>query len=310
MNGESTHSGLSPEERRNWLGEVERVHGIGADAFRERYVATRTPVVVRGSMGDWRAMGWTAENLVERMGSTSVGVQVLDEKNVTRYETAGVQMSFADFISAIHDDPPRERCYLAMGNLWCAEGGRFPVSQFPLLRHDYAVPALLERQALLEVNLWIGYAGATSNLHFDPADNLLCMVKGTKRIRLYGPDQSARVYQAPVLRECNELHSPVDVADPDLARFPRFRRAKFRTVDLRPGEALFMPAGYWHYVRSGGFNIAINFWWKTPRWALFQFRSPMRAQWLRAAHETATRKAQVVGARVGTAFDVVRRAVR
>ena len=48
---------------------------------------------------------------------------------------------------------------------------------------------------------------------------------------------------------------------PDLARFPRFRRAEPRRATLAPGDVVFLPARTWHHVTSEEASISVNFWW-------------------------------------------------
>ena len=57
----------------------------------------------------------------------------------------------------------------------------------------------------------------------------------------------------------------IDLAEPDLERFPRFAEALKHAfvAELEPGDAIFIPALWWHGVEaSGGFNILVNYWWK------------------------------------------------
>jgi len=59
--------------------------------------------------------------------------------------------------------------------------------------------------------------------------------------------------------------SPVDIAAPDLKRFPKFTEAKRLSCVLNPGDVLFMPAFWWHEVQSypdvvQRRNLAINYW--------------------------------------------------
>src|SRR5688572_29442483 len=52
--------------------------------------------------------------------------------------------------------------------------------------------------------------------------------------------------------------------DPDLARFPRFAEAQrhAQTAELEPGDALYIPYGWWHHVESlTPFNVLVNYWW-------------------------------------------------
>ena len=52
----------------------------------------------------------------------------------------------------------------------------------------------------------------------------------------------------------------VRIEAPDLARHPRFARARCTEAVLGPGEMLFIPAGTWHYVRSLTPSLSVNFW--------------------------------------------------
>lgn len=60
--------------------------------------------------------------------------------------------------------------------------------------------------------------------------------------------------------------SPVDIEEPDLTRYPLFSDARRVQCSLRPGDVLFMPAFWWHEVRSQPDpehrrNLAVNFWY-------------------------------------------------
>ena len=55
----------------------------------------------------------------------------------------------------------------------------------------------------------------------------------------------------------------VDVERPDLARFPALRRARALEAILEPGDVLWLPRFYWHYVKqldAPSENVSLNFW--------------------------------------------------
>ena len=52
--------------------------------------------------------------------------------------------------------------------------------------------------------------------------------------------------------------SQVDAAAPDHARFPLYRGARSLTVELRAGDALFVPAGWWHAARSVETSVSLS----------------------------------------------------
>jgi hypothetical protein len=262
------------------LGSLERVHRPSLAQFHERFVGPRRPVVLTGVIDDWPArQRWTADYLDATLGDRRVKVQQLDDNNVTRYEARTLeQVRFGDFIAAIRQVPPAKRYYLVIGNIHVVDNWprRFMKPVFPELFPDMTIPPFVDAERLLEVNLWVGYSGVVSNLHFDPLDNCLCMIRGRKHLRIYGPAESGYMHLPSPFGLENPLHSPVDALRPDFGRYPQFQQARYHGCTLEPGEVLYMPAGYWHHVRSEDFNVAVNLWWKDRRWALEQLRMPMR----------------------------------
>lgn len=66
--------------------------------------------------------------------------------------------------------------------------------------------------------------GSRSNLHYDPYQNLLCVVRGTKRVRIFSPGATPYLYPMPLYGE-SPNHSSVDVTAPDLITHPLYREA-------------------------------------------------------------------------------------
>jgi hypothetical protein len=60
-------------------------------------------------------------------------------------------------------------------------------------------------------------------------------------------------------------YSPVDFYNPDLEKFPDFDKIRGKmVVKINKGDALFIPAFWWHHVKSSkSRNLAINFWYTT-----------------------------------------------
>ena len=41
-----------------------------------------------------------------------------------------------------------------------------------------------------------------------------------------------------------------------------FKKAEYVEGILEPGDGLFIPVGWWHYVRSLDVSFSVSFWWK------------------------------------------------
>ena len=167
---------------------------------------------------------------------------------------------------------------------------------------DWEKPAFIGHVDPSEVNLWLGRVREgrrpkESPTHYDPHDNLMLQLRGTKTFHMYhafdaaalypqymriraraNPDDPSSVQQDapddPVegpLDQVQDNFSPIDPTKPDFKAFPRSRRARPITCTLRPGEALYMPAFTWHNVVNrgekaaapldDGLNIGVNVWW-------------------------------------------------
>jgi hypothetical protein len=101
--------------------------------------------------------------------------------------------------------------------------------------------------------------------HLDEGDNIACVVAGTRRFTLFPPEQIDNLYIGPL--EFTPAAAPVsmvDVQNPDFGRFPRFREAlaAAQFAELKAGDALYIPALWWHQVESVEvLNVLINYWW-------------------------------------------------
>ncbi|CAP70263.1 uncharacterized protein PODANS_3_3460, partial [Podospora anserina S mat+] len=40
-----------------------------------------------------------------------------------------------------------------------------------------------------------------------------------------------------------------------------FKRLEYVDCILEPGETLYIPVGWWHYVRGLSVSFSVSFWW-------------------------------------------------
>ncbi len=113
--------------------------------------------------------------------------------------------------------------------------------------------------------LWIGNASIVQT-HHDMSDNIAVVVGGRRRFTLFPPDQVGNLYVGPLdFTPAGRPISLVSLDDPDLERFPKFADAleQAQTAELEPGDAIYIPALWWHHVQAfGPLNMLVNYWWK------------------------------------------------
>ncbi|XP_062972753.1 HSPB1-associated protein 1 isoform X2 [Elgaria multicarinata webbii] len=113
-----------------------------------------------------------------------------------------------------------------------------------------------------ESTLWIGTAGANTPCHLDSYGcNLVLQVQGRKRWHLYPPEDSGCLYPTRIPYEESSVFSRVNVVNPDLKSYPQFKKAQAHVITLDPGQVLFVPRHWWHYVESiDPITVSINSW--------------------------------------------------
>lgn len=142
--------------------------------------------------------------------------------------------------------------------------GGIPIRKhLPELIPNIPVPMLdMARDTI--ISLWLGNRTHTAT-HWDQSSNLACVVAGRRRLTLFPPEQLRNLYVGPL--ESTLAGQPISLAEidsPDLKTHPRFAEAleSARRAELGPGDAIYIPAMWWHDVLSlEDFGCLINFWW-------------------------------------------------
>ncbi|WP_425230846.1 cupin-like domain-containing protein [Sphingomonas sp.] len=122
--------------------------------------------------------------------------------------------------------------------------------------------------AAVEPRLWLGTAAIVAT-HHDTNENIACVAAGRRRFTLFAPEQVANLYMGPFhVTPAGTAVSMAHVTAPDLDRFPRFAAAlaEARYAELDPGDALYIPYGWYHHVEAlSALNLLVNYWWNPAR---------------------------------------------
>ena len=232
---------------------VSRAHLPSLEAFLASMKPPGTPLLVTGMLESWPAVErWgDARYLLELAGERTVPVELGDTYLSEEYREELLSLGTFIHTHLLSPEPGAPRGYLAQHAL---------LDQIPALRADVLTPdyCSLGGGARPALNAWLGPAGTVTPLHQDPQHNLLCQVIGRKRVRLYAPASTPALYPRPG-RLSNS--SRVDVLAPDAAAFPSFAAAPYLDCELRPGEALYIPPRWWHFVLAETSSFSVSFWW-------------------------------------------------
>jgi hypothetical protein len=107
------------------------------------------------------------------------------------------------------------------------------------------------------VNGWIGPAGTVASFHIDWADNLFAQIHGSKLIKLISPKFNANMYPNKKF-DAGSLLSSVDVDNYSPEEYPLFQEVEIHYTTLGPGEMLYIPYGWWHYLRALEPSVSVN----------------------------------------------------
>ncbi|MGF1603710.1 MAG: cupin-like domain-containing protein [Thermosynechococcaceae cyanobacterium] len=256
------------------------VAALSPDVFNQRYQRPGQPVILKGLLD--ADVDWSLDYLCQRLGSHSFPVRCYGQRRYhqdkRRWSNIGSgadlkPMLFNDYAECLRNGQAHDQdMYLAKCPL-----GTTPLSLSKALRTIRDRIPL--NMPVSEFNLWVGPPGHLECLHYDPMDGTLIQLHGAKKIVLFPPDQWANLYPFPTsvhLRYGRRLRcwfSQVTLQSPDFDAFPQLREALPHRIEviLNAGEALYIPAGWWHEVTTMGTDMACSinrFWLVSPSRAL------------------------------------------
>ncbi|OHE93459.1 JmjC domain-containing protein [Colletotrichum orchidophilum] len=148
----------------------------------------------------------------------------------------------------------------------------------PELQEDLPVPRIVLEAGKGDVynsSVWLGLEPTYTPLHRDPNPNLFCQLVGNKTIRLLPPfcgDQLYRRVQIQVHQSGNSRIRSTEMMEGrervamNTAIWGLEDHKDITEAKLSPGNALFIPKGWWHSVKSGHrdgrLNASVNWWFR------------------------------------------------
>ncbi|KPD15086.1 hypothetical protein ADM96_35310 [Burkholderia sp. ST111] len=170
-------------------------------------------------------------------------------------------MRFGDFINVIDRSGETNDMYIVGRNHLLKRGN------FTDMLKDVGSPeGFLDPKTMncSNVKMWIGPRGTVTPLHHDKGSVFLAQISGRKQVKLISPFHLLSLRNDPAT-----CYSEVLLDEPiDLERYPELHNIPIDEGEIGPGDFLFLPVAWWHWVRSLDASISLtfkNFVYKTHR---------------------------------------------
>lgn len=230
------------------LTAVDRRTGLTRETFKAEYLDPRKPVIFTDLMKDWPALTkWSMAHLKSAHGDIRVPVYSENYSNPGKgYMAPDKEVSFREYLEMLESGECPYRLFLF--NIF---------RHAPDLCQDFRIPDIMDGFYREFPFMFFGGAGSKVALHYDIdlSHVFLNQFHGRKRVVLFPPEASRQLYQHPYT-----VASYIDVNQPDYTTYPALREVKGYEALLQPGETIFMPSGYWHYIEytDGGYSMALR----------------------------------------------------
>ena len=230
--------------------EIERVSKLTKKEFINNYYKSQKPVVITNQIEDWPAFEkWNLNYIRSLAGDKMVPLYDSRKTDYTKkVNEPDFTMTMAEYIDILEQGPTDLRIFLY--NL---------MKDVPSLKSDMNWPDLGLHLIKSLPLVFFGGADARVFMHYDiDFPNIFHIhFDGTKQCVLVDPKETPYMYRLPYSWIC---HEEIDFDQPDFNRFPALQKVKPYKTILNHGEMLYMPEGWWHYMKylSPGFSLSLR----------------------------------------------------
>jgi len=239
------------------LQDIPRVKNITKEEFVTHYFKPQKPVVIERFIENWPAYNkWSLDYMKDIAGDKIV--PLYDDRSVDYkdgFNDPHAKMKMSEYIDLLKSKPTKYRIFL-----WNI------LKEIPQLQHDFTYPDIGLKLMKSLPMLFFGGRNSHTFMHYDIdfANIFHFHFEGSKQCILFDQKQNDYLYKIPhslITRE------DIDFSNPDFNKWPALKQAKGWQCQLNHGEVLYMPEGYWHYMKylTPGFSMSLRAITKNPR---------------------------------------------
>ena len=239
------------------LEQIPREKTLTKKDFIQKYFKPQKPVVIERFIEDWPAYSkWNLEYIKDVAGDKEV--PLYDDRPVKHdegFNEPHARMKMSDYVDLLKSGPTRYRIFL-----WNI------LKEIPELQKDFTYPDFGLKLMKGLPMLFFGGEDSYTFMHYDIdlANIFHFHFEGKKQCILFSQSETKYLYKIPhslITRE------DIDFDKPDLEKWPALQHAKGHIADLEHGNVLYIPEGYWHYMKyvTPGFSMSLRSIAKKPK---------------------------------------------
>jgi hypothetical protein len=218
---------------------------LDPESFWTHHWEANTPLLVRGVSNDWPARErWSFERWREELADLPVEIEV-DRNPEDHYQGRFQETTLGAYLARLDTSPDAA----PVNDVYCiARNHNARRDVWHRLHADLRPhPEVFDPRRLVGgTSVWLGPRGTLTPLHYDTTNIFFCQFVGKKRFHLIPP-------------QTTELWPRMDgfYVEGDLAHVPP--KATVFEVIVEPGDALFIPACWFHRVEALDASISYSF---------------------------------------------------
>jgi len=232
------------------LQTIPRVKTITKADFIKHYFKPQKPVVIEQFIQDWPAYSkWNLDYMNQVAGNKTV--PLYDDRPVDYkdgFNEPHAKMKMSEYINLLKREPTKYRIFL-----WNI------LKEVPELQDDFSYPDFGLKLMKGLPMLFFGGKDSHTFMHYDIdfANIFHFHFQGEKEIILFNQKQNNYLYKIPHALITRE---DIDFSNPDFTKWPALQNANGHKTNLKHGEILYMPEGYWHYMKykTPGFSMSLR----------------------------------------------------
>lgn len=232
------------------LSQIDRVHTITKEDFIKNYFKPQKPVVIERFIEDWPAFSkWSLDYMKEVAGDKTV--PLYDDRPVDYndgFNEPHATMKMREYVDLLKTKPTKYRIFL-----WNI------LKEVPELQKDFTFPDFGLKLLTGLPMLFFGGKDSHTFMHYDIdlANIFHFHFDGKKQCILFDQKQNKHLYKIPYSLITRE---DIDFSNPDVKKWPALKKATGYITNLEHGNVLYMPEGYWHYMKyiTPGLSLSLR----------------------------------------------------